>query len=202
MSPSPPRSSAATAFHGAPIPDTAPSPDAMDRWNAVAYLLGELPQPARACFEDRMAADHQLCEEFLASLKLIAALSPPDSHNAASQSAPLWHQSNPSTGRRQSRKVVPAFAALAAATVAAFSLYPPEVRSTDSLRDAVALSSILANSSLAIDPSSEINSDPDSPIPHLAEHLETPGWLLTAVDLDERHSTPENPATEDDEAIF
>jgi hypothetical protein len=149
-----------------------------------------------------MAADQQLCEEFLASLKLVAALSPLDSHSEASLSASIRHQPTHAAKRGQSTKVVPALTALTAAAIAAFSLHSPEARSTDSLRDAVALSSILLHSASASDPSPEINLDPDSPGPHLAEPLETPGWLLTAVDLDEHHSTTETPTTDDEEAIF
>lgn len=149
-----------------------------------------------------MAADHQLREEFLASLKLVIALSPLDSNNPTPLADSLQHQPKPFAKRRQSTKFAPALTALAAAAVVAFSLYPPETRNTDSLRDAVALSSILLHSVAATDPPHEINADPDSPIPHPAEQLETPGWLLTAVDLDEHHSTSENPVSEDEEAIF
>jgi hypothetical protein len=168
----------------------------------VAYALGELPLSAQLCFEERMAADHQLREEFLASLKLIIALSPLESNNPTPLADSLQHQPKPSTKRCQTTKFAPALTALVAAAVVAFSLYSPETRNADSLRDAVALSSILLHSVAATDPPHEINADSDSPIPHPAEQLETPGWLLTAVDLDEHHSTSENPVSEDEEAIF
>ncbi|MEY3174381.1 MAG: hypothetical protein RLZZ436_2295 [Planctomycetota bacterium] len=182
--------------------DTADAAPGMLAWDPFAYALGELPPAAQACFEERMAADPELCEEFLAALRLLAALSSPETGStrkvAASQ---LSRPHSPARGRRLTA-ILAASTALAAATLSAFSLHLHMVPTADSLRDAVALSSILQQVDSVPELPAEPVSDSDAAAMPLGEDLETPGWLLTAVDLDEQPSTSDIPPSDDEEAIF
>jgi hypothetical protein len=87
-----------------------------------------------------------------------------------------------------------AIGSLVAASLAVCSL-PAELRTNhESLKDAVAVSSLLRNSESMPDPTADTDSWLDQP----ASSLETPNWLLTAIDLSEQ-APPED---DQDEAIF
>ncbi len=169
--------------------DSAPVSAHADSWISFAYALDELSAAERTQFEERMATDAQLCEEFLAALKLLNALqtAPPPS---PARTAPLR--------TRRLAVIFPAMAAIAAVAVMAGLLRSTLSPALDSLQDAVAFSSILQLSEPAPEFSPEL---PDAVNPS-TEILETPGWLLTAVDLDEQASTSHTPSPDDDEAIF
>ncbi|MFM7057246.1 MAG: hypothetical protein ACKO2P_10030 [Planctomycetota bacterium] len=160
-----------------------------DPWLPFAYAIGELSDAARNHFEARMAVDPSLCEDFLAALKLIDALQ-------ASPIRPPAPAGTPRPPRRAS--VFPAVTAVAVVTLMAALVRPTFSPSPDSLHDAVALSSLLRNSTQILEPAA----DPIDPAEPVTETLETPDWLLTAVDLDEQASTSETESPDEEEAIF
>lgn len=171
-------------------PVRAPEPTA---WNPFAYALGELPLAAQVQFEEQMAADPQCCEDFLAALKMLNAL-------RASRLTPptVTSLANP---RRQVRifPAITAITAVATAALAACLIRSTVNPSVDSLHDAVALSTLLQLPESSV----EDHQEPLSLADPVVENLETPDWLLTAVDLDEQSSNSDTPSSDDDEeAIF
>ena len=168
-------------------PVRAPEPTA---WNPFAYALGELPLAAQVQFEEQMAADPQCCEDFLAALKILNALRP-------SRLTPPTVTSLPNP-RRQVR-IFPAITAVATAALAACLIRSTVSPSVDSLHDAVALSTLLQLPESSV----EDNQEPLSLADPVVENLETPDWLLTAVDLDEQSSNSDTSSSDnDEEAIF
>lgn len=168
-------------------PVRAPEPTA---WDPFAYALGELPLATQVLFEEQMAADPQCCEDFLAALKMLNAL-------RASRHTPptVTSLANP---RRQVR-IFPAITAVATAALAACLIRSTVSPSVDSLHDAVALSTMLQLPESSV----EDHQEPLSLADPVVENLETPDWLLTAVDLDEQSSNSDTPSSDDDEeAIF
>ena len=172
--------------------DSTPSND----WDVYAYALNELPPQAKLHFEERLANDPQLCEEFLAALKLLCALrsiSPAPVIPARSLPSSSGHNS----GRRVSSAVAPA--ALAATVLfAASCVYMVKRPQPDSLSEAVALSNILQTPEITT--GTPIDAYPQLLSP--SELPETPDWLLTAIDLDEQPSASDITPVEDEEAVF
>lgn len=159
-------------------------------WDPFAYALGELPLAAQVQFEEQMATDPQCLQDFLAALKLLNTL-------RASRHTP---PADPSVAmpRRQAR-IFPTITAVAAAALAACLIRSTVSPSADSLHDAVALSTMLQLPESTV----EFHHEPLSLADPVGENLETPGWLLTAVDLDEQSSNSDTPAGDnDEEAIF
>lgn len=173
----------------ASLMDPVRAPEPTD-WDPFAYALGELPLAAQVQFEEQMAADPQRCEDFLVALKMLNAL-------RASRFTPPTDTSL-AKPRRQVR-IFPAITAVATAALAACSLSFTVGPSVDSLHDAVALSTMLQ----LPDSSVEVHQEPMSLADPVVENLETPDWLITAVDLDEQASNSDTPSSDDDEeAIF
>lgn len=173
----------------ASLVDSAQCPESTV-WDPLAYALGELPLAAQVQFEERMATDPQCCEDFLAAVKLLNAL------RASRYTPPA------DTGILKPRsqvRIFPTITAVAAAILAACLMRSTVNPSVDSLQEAVALSTMLQLPESSVELHQETASLADT----IGENLETPGWLLTAVDLDEQSSNSDTPSSDDDEeAIF
>ena len=169
--------------------DSVQSPESTV-WDPFAYALGELSLAAQVQFEEQMATDPQCCEDFLAAIKLLNAL-------RASR-----HTPTADTGLLKPRsqvRIIPTITAVAAAALAACLVRSAVNRSVDSLHEAVALSTMLQLPESTV----EFHQEPVPLADTVSENLETPNWLLTAVDLDEQSSNSDTPSSDDDEeAIF
>lgn len=168
-------------------PVRAPEPT---EWDPFAYALGELSLAVQVQFEEQMAADPQRCEDFLAALKILNAL-------RGSRHTPPATTSLSKPGRQV--RIFPAIIAIATAALAACLIRSTVIPAVDSLHDAVALSTMLQLPASSI----EINQEPLSLADPVVSNLETPGWLLTAIDLDEQSSNSDTSSSDDgEEAIF
>jgi hypothetical protein len=151
-------------------------------WEAVLFALGELPPSQQARFEERLATDPELCEHLVEASRLVECLRRCDFPAHPEVTRP---RTSPRTHSRRRTAVTTAIAALACVAVAINSI--PH-SNPDSIRDAVALTSLLQQSETIPEISSEI--DPD--IEPTLSSLETPAWLLTAIDLDEQAPIPDD----------
>ena len=169
-----------------PNPLPAPGDSA---WEALLLAIDNLTHSPPDQLGDRLAADPEFCRDFADATLLLETL------RHCNFPTPVIVSSGRSTlNPRRRPAVMFAIGSLVAASLAVCSL-PAEIRTNhESLHDAVAVSSLLRNSESLPDPSADTDSWLDQP----ASSLETPNWLLTAIDLSEQAP----PDDDQDEAIF
>ncbi|MEY3459699.1 MAG: hypothetical protein RL215_2856 [Planctomycetota bacterium] len=164
------------------IPPDARSADTDIAWEAVLFALGELPPRQHARFEERLATDPELCEHLVEATRVVECLRRCHFPAHPELTRP---QTSPASRSRRYASVTAAIAALVGVAVAMNSL--PR-SNPDSIRDAVALTSLLQQSETV----PEISPETDPDIEPSLSSLETPAWLLTAIDLDEQAPIPDD----------
>jgi hypothetical protein len=167
-----------------------PLPAANDSaWEALLLAIDNPTHTPPDHLGDRLAADPEFRRDFADATLLLETL------RLCNFSTPMILSSGrPTLNPRRRPAVMFAIGSLVAASLAVCSL-PAELRTNhESLKDAVAVSSLLRNSESMPDPTADTDSWLDQP----ASSLETPNWLLTAIDLSEQ-APPED---DQDEAIF
>lgn len=172
-------------------------------WDVFLFALQELPEDRCEDFEKQLFANPEISQQLADAARLLEAIH--DCHQIQSQSpvsSPTLVTSAPPATQyrpRPNQKLRPASvfsAALSlAAIVSAASLFQLHARSHhESLHDAVAVTTLLQSSSA----DTEFLADTDLWLDQHTSSLETPSWLLTAIDLEEQ-TTPDD---DQDEAIF
>lgn len=150
--------------------------DENDLWRAVLYVLGEGTADDRARFEDQLCFDEALCETLVEATRLVELTTTGLRTSALSGQPVRSAQDQQATHRRQLRPVA-AIAGTAAAVLFAMGLAGNS--SSDSISDAELVTQMLHNTA------TEEDTDVDSALNDWSSDIDTPQWLLTALELEE-----------------
>ena len=158
-------------------------------WRAVLYVLGEGTAEDRAHFEDQLGFDEALCEALVEATQLIELAT------MGLKTSRLSHQPaftvQEQVIHRVSRRPGTAIVGTAAAVL--FALCLTGAPSSESLSDAELVTQMLHNAA------AEEDSEVDSSMNEWSGDIDTPQWLLTALELEEADSTiDETPPIPDD----
>ena len=179
----------------ASVVDTSPDPPeqtpANDSafWETLLLAIDGINRSNRDQLGDRLAADPAFRCDFADAVLLLDTL-----RDCRFSPLPPPHVNRPAPSTQGRTSVVIAVGSLIAALTAAWSLPPKLHGNRESLYDAVAVTSLLQNS--ATPPDHPPETDPWVEPP--AYSLDTPAWLLTAIDLDE----DAQPDDDQEEAVF
>lgn len=163
-------------------------------WRAVLYAMGEGTAEDRAKFEDQLGFDEALCDALVEATRLLELTS------MGLQTSKLSYRSESSTEQlsasRGFRRPVTAIAGTTAAVL--FALGLAVATSSDSISDAELVTQMLHNAA------TEEDSEADSSMNEVNDwsgEIETPQWLLTALELEDSDNPTDEALPVPDDSI-